>query len=175
MENITDLTKLICFDTETTGLSGSDEVLQLAIINGHGDILFDELFKPKHHTAWPHAEKVHHISPAMLENKNTIDSYMEDITRIIEKAQYYVGYNINFDIRLLKQSGVTIEPFYRDNRQQIDVMREFAHSYSKCKVNLSTCAEYFHYDWGSDKAHGALADAKATLYCFKQINTQNNI
>ncbi|SFH92195.1 DNA polymerase-3 subunit epsilon [Selenomonas ruminantium] len=170
MENITDLTKLICFDTETTGLSGSDEVLQLAIVNGHGDILFDELFKPKHHTAWPHAENVHHISPAMLENKNTIDYYMNDIARIIAEAQYYVGYNINFDIRMLKQSGFAVESFYRKKCRRIDVMKEFAHSYSKYKVNLSTCADYFHYDWGRDTAHGALADAKATLYCFRQMN-----
>ena len=100
---------------------------------------------------------------------NTIDYYMDDIARIIEGAQYYVGYNINFDIRMLKHSSVTVEPFYRENCQQIDVMREFAQAYSKYKVNLSTCADYFHYDWGKDIAHGALADAKATLYCFKQI------
>ena len=29
---------------------------------------------------------------------------------------------------------------------------------------LVTYADYYGYDWGSTKAHGALADALATLY-----------
>ena len=34
---------------------------------------------------------------------------------------------------------------------------------------LTTCARYYHYDWGNTKAHGALADALATLYCYKKM------
>lgn len=34
---------------------------------------------------------------------------------------------------------------------------------------LSTCAEYYGYDWGNDTAHDSLADCKATLFCYNAM------
>ena len=178
MPSQTDLTKIICFDTETTGLDSTAEILQLSIINAAEDVLFDEYIKPKHHRCWPQAEAVHHITPEMVADKDGIDAHAERIMEILEHAQYYVGYNILYDIRMLKQAGLPMAPFHREHVQVIDVMKNFAPIYGEANrarggfkwQNLSTCAKYFKYDWGSDKAHGALADTKATLYCFKKMN-----
>ena len=176
-ENV-DLRKIICFDTETTGLDGTAEILQLSIINAEEEVLFDEFLKPKRHTAWPQAEAVHHISPKMVEDKDPIDAHLPIISRILEEARYYIGYNILFDIRMLKQCGVAMSPFHRPQCRVIDIMRNFAPIYGNWDSlrgsyrwqNLATCAAYYQYDWGTDKAHGALADAKATLHCFKKMN-----
>lgn len=43
------LSDILIFDTETTGIfPKSEEILELAIVNGCGDILFNERFKPAH-------------------------------------------------------------------------------------------------------------------------------
>lgn len=172
-----DLTKIICFDTETTGLDGKAEILQLSIMNAAEEVLFNEYIKPKHHLSWPQAEEIHHISPKMVADKESIDAYYDRILDILNDAQYYIGYNILYDIRMLKQAGIPMSPFHREHVQVIDVMQHFAPIYGEPNPrrggfkwqNLSTCARYYQYDWGDDKAHGALADTKATLYCFKKM------
>ncbi|MBR2215011.1 MAG: 3'-5' exonuclease [Selenomonadaceae bacterium] len=172
-----DLTKLICFDTETTGLSKAAEILQLSIVDGTGQILFNELIKPSRATAWPEAERVHHITPDMVADKPEMSAFRSDIEAILAAAQYYIGYNVKFDLRMLKQCGISMTAFHRPGCQVIDVMQHFAPIYGEwnasrggfCWKNLETCAAYYNYDWGDEKAHGALADTKATLYCFKKM------
>ena len=34
--------------------------------------------------------------------------------------------------------------------------------------NLSTCADYFGYDWGEETAHNSLADCRATAFCYQK-------
>ena len=65
--------------------------------------------------------------------------------------------------------------------KRIDVMAPFARIYGDYNEywqnftwqKLVTYADYYGYDWGSTKAHGALADALATLYCYKKILAHN--
>jgi len=172
------LRDIICFDTETTGVGPGAEILQLSVMDGTGDVVFDEYIRPRHTTEWPEAERVHHISPAMVAEKETMDFHQERIAAILENAKIYVGYNILFDIRMLKYAGFSMEPFHRKGSQVIDVMRNFAPIYGDWNParnsyrwqKLETCAQYYRYDWGDEKAHGALADTRATLYCFKRMN-----
>jgi DNA polymerase-3 subunit epsilon len=181
--NEKDLKRLVCFDTETTGLDEQAEIVQLAIVNGLGDVLFDELIKPSHTDAWPQAEAIHHISPEMVADKETIDGHYDRIMEILNDAQYYVGYNILYDIRMLKQVGIPMDCFHRHGTRVIDVMKNFAPIYGEVNERyggfkwqkLIKCAEYYKYDWGSDKAHGALADTKATLFCFKEMARQKGL
>ena len=43
-----DLDEILIFDTETTGIfPDSEEILELAAINGLGEVLFHERFKPE--------------------------------------------------------------------------------------------------------------------------------
>ena len=169
---------IICFDTETTGVGPNAEILQLSIMDGMGDVLFDEYIRPRHTSCWPDAERVHHISPAMVADKESMDFHKECVAEILENAKAYVGYNILFDIRMLKYAGFSMAPFHREHVQVIDVMRNFAPIYGEWNSaknsyswqKLEVCAKYYQYDWGKEKAHGALADTRATLYCFKRMN-----
>ena len=43
---------VLILDTETTGLSYKDEVLQLSIINGAGEKIFNEYIKPVFNKKW---------------------------------------------------------------------------------------------------------------------------
>lgn len=103
----------VYLDTETTGLhpEEGDEILSLTIVDANGRLLFDERFKPKHKKEWPEAQAVNHISPDDVEHLTTIDAYMEQICRILDRiADEIVGYNVAFDIGFLKAAGATINP-----------------------------------------------------------------
>ena len=65
---------------------------------------------------------MNHISPDDVEHLTTIDAYMEQICRILDRiADEIVGYNIAFDIGFLKAAGATINP----DAAIIDTMQEF--------------------------------------------------
>ena len=168
----------ICFDTETTGLSAEkDEILELAITDENGNTLFHERFKPKRLTEWPEAQKVHGISPEDVKDCHIIDYYKREIQDIFDKATGYIGYNLSYDIGMLR--GPMSDIYISDRKPVIDVMKKFAKIYGeKCyygykNKKLTVCAEYYGYQW-TDKAHGALADTLATLYCHKAILEQKS-
>ncbi len=62
---------LIVLDGETTGLDlyrqdFPDEILQLSILDGSGQVLFHSYIRPYAHTSWPEAQAVNGISPEMV-------------------------------------------------------------------------------------------------------------
>ena len=171
----------IVIDTETTGLiAGCDELLQVSIINVDGETLLNSYIKPLFHDTWKEAERVNGISQSMVKNAPTIIEICADIQKIISQAKVIIGYNTDFDLGFLENTGIIIP----DNAEIIDVMKDFAEIYGEYSdfyeaykwQKLSTCANYFDYDWGNDKAHDSLSDCKATLYCYKKIrNIKENI
>lgn len=165
--------KIIVLDVETTGLDClCDEILQLSIIDGEGDTLFDEYIKPIKHIQWPQAENINGISPEMVKDKLTFECYKGEVQSIIDSADLIVGYNLNFDIWFLKYSGITID-FTKDF---YDVMLKFAAIYGEWSdyymdykwQKLTTCASYYCYEW-EENAHNSLGDCKATLYCYNKL------
>lgn len=167
------LEKILVFDTETTGFRSDDEVLTLAVVDGSGATVVDGMYAPVRKSAWPDAEKINRISPAMVADCSPIRTQQAELERLFNDPNtLLVGYNIEFDIRLLAQSGIRIT-----NSNRHDVMLAFSEfrkvpdarrgGYRWWK--LTECADYYRYDWGTSKAHGALADTLATLYCYQKM------
>lgn len=163
---------ILCFDCETTGTdSDNDEILQLSMVNGMGEVLFNELIKPHKTTSWPGAEKVNHITYDMVKNAQEISYYTERIQTLIERADVLVGYNIGFDLGFLASAGLTFK-----DKVIYDVMKEFSNQTGEWDeekkrykwYKLTSCAEHFKYQWKGE-AHDSLADAQATLYCYYRI------
>lgn len=163
--------KIILFDTETTGTTESDEILQLSIINGKGRILFNRYIKPYQKTSWPYAEKINGITPEKVSKCKTFNKYQKKIQKIFDKSEVLIAYNFDFDSRFLRQSGIRI-----DRRKIIlDPMIDFAEIYGE-EYNgsfkwqkLVTAAKYYGYEF---KAHDALEDIKATLFVARKIYEQ---
>ena len=166
----------VYLDTETTGLhpEEGDEILSLTIVDANGRLLFDERFKPKHKKEWPEAKAVNHISPDDVEHLTTIDAYMEQICRILDRiADEIVGYNIAFDIGFLKAAGATINP----DAAIIDTMQEFMDAFGNSNTGhryqpLSMAAERLGYNWTS-APHGSLSDTLACLAAQKCVDDHN--
>ena len=166
----------IVIDTETTGLDAdTDELLQVSIIDGQGNTLFNSYIKPLYTDEWSGAMAVNHITPQMVANAPNIIEVKQEINKIINSANVIVGYNILFDLEFLAAFGIE-----NSKATVIDVMQDFADIYGEwsdkygCNKwqKLTKCAEYYSYDWEDDTAHDSLADCKATLYCYKKIQKQ---
>ena len=72
-----DLDEILIFDTETTGIfPDSEEILELAAINGLGEVLFQERFKPEKKKSWPKAQAIHGIKPADVKECKPISDYL---------------------------------------------------------------------------------------------------
>lgn len=165
--------KVILFDTETTGTTESDEILQLSIINGKGRVLFNKFIKPYQKTSWPYAEKINGITPEKVSKCKTFDKYQKKIQKIFDKAEVLIAYNFDFDSRFLRQSGIRI-----DRRKKfLDPMIDFAEIYCERKSyngpfkwqKLVIAAKFYGYEF---KAHDALEDIKATLFVARRIYEQ---
>lgn len=154
--------KIAVIDTETTGLGEeNNEVLSLSIVGYNGEVLFNHLIKPQKRVRWPNAQEIHGISPADVKNEKTLIEYEGELQKFFDGSYLIVGYNVGFDIKMLKASGLNIRGI-----KTFDVMKE-AEKLNEYKTNLSECARMFGY--GNFEAHGSLADTKATAYCFKYL------
>ena len=85
-------------DTETTGLNqdGTDEVLEIAIVDSDGVTLLNTLVRPTRHTVWPEAQEIHGIRPQDVANAPTMASLLPKIAAICTDKMV-VFYNAPFD------------------------------------------------------------------------------
>jgi DNA polymerase-3 subunit epsilon len=165
--------KILVLDAETTGIPMSfdnsstidHEILQLAMIDGKGQILFNEYFKPEKHKVWPEAETINGITPPMLKDKLSVANYTNVIQSHIDTADLLIAYNFEFDYIFLRSIGINFV-----GKQYCDVMKRYALLRGKYEkyVSLKTCAKQLGYSF--DNTHDAVSDAKATLFCFMRLN-----
>lgn len=165
----------IVIDTETTGLNPDEgaEILQLSIINGAGETLYNQYFKPLFAESWNDAMAVNGITPEMVTDAPCIYEELPKIKAILYGAKRIIGYNTQFDLRMLDAAKIST-PY---GTEIVDVMLDFApifgayHEFFGSYVwqKLTTCAEYYGYDWGEDAAHDSLADCRATLFCYRKM------
>ncbi len=176
-----DLSKVISYDIETTGLSPKDDdIIQLAIVDGYGNELFNHYFKPKHKIN-VEAESVNHLDFDKLQQKQPFVNYMNEVQTIFCKADLLLGYNqLDFDNCFLQYNGIDL--VYKpsiDVKQMVaeewkaDNVKQKWHHSPYHRFHLSEAASMTGYDWGKGQAHDALADAKATAYVYRKLANQN--
>lgn len=165
--------RLIVLDLETTGLSNyRDDVLQLSVIDGDGNILINSYVKPYYNSLWEEAQRINNISPDMVADAPELHELVPKLKGIFESCDTIIGYNTLFDLSFLGFLDFSERPI-------IDVMDDFAPIYGEWSdyhgdykwQKLTTCAEYYGFDWNSiqENAHNSLGDCYATLYCYKKM------
>ncbi len=160
---------IIVIDTETTGLSSTDEIIQLSIVDGDANVLLDRYVKPYYKQAWPEAQAVNGISPEMVQGMPYLHELVPQLRGIIASAHTLVFYNAAFDLGMLDCCCD-----FSGGKKVVDVMTLFAPVYGEWSEKhncykwqkLQTCAQYFGYSF---EAHNSLNDAQATLHCYKSL------
>lgn len=163
--------RIACLDTESTSTGLSNEILELSIFNEQGELIHDQLYKPKKVRKWHYAERVHGISPQMVENKPYFSSHITKIQKIFKRSDMILGFAIDNDIRILEKYG-----FQKLTEKAMDVRDLYWAVFRDDKdidyyhvPSLVTCAGECGYKWRDGSAHSAMADAEATLFCFRYL------
>lgn len=93
----------LVIDTETTGSSAEDEVIELAIVRASdGMILFDEQFKPSKPIEY-FAQRIHGIRDIDLRNKPRIGEFWDKLNEILD-GKTVGAWNSPYDSRLFSQT-----------------------------------------------------------------------
>ena len=153
--------KTVYLDTETTGVSDDDEIVEITIIDDDGEPLINTLVKPVYHSSWPDAQRVHGIAPIDLRHAPTQSQISDDIRKTV-KGKRVVIYNAPYDSKYL--------PELEDAAEVRCAMREFA-DFNKSKwINLGNATKIVGYEW--EGAHRALADTKALRAVWKFLQKE---
>ena len=162
-----DPASVLVFDLETTGVSLKyAEILQISLTDGNGCVLFTSYVKPRHRKSWPRAEKINHISPAMVVNAPYFDEIRSRVQDLFNQAILIVGYNAkSFDIPIIERYGIVVP------QNRFDVMEEFR-LFTGRTINykLKHCAEYFHFSYNP---HDATEDTVTTASCMQALIRQD--
>ena len=153
--------KTVYLDTETTGISDDDEIVEITIIDDDGEPIVNTLVKPVYHSNWPGAERVHGISPIDVRHAPTQSQISDKIRDAVKDAQVVI-YNAPFDSKFL--------PELEDAAEIKCAMREFAEWNNSRWIKLTNATKIIGYEW--EGAHRALADTLALRAVWKAIKSK---
>ncbi len=98
-------------DTETTGLSPTDEVCQVAVLDAAGHVLLESLVKPRLPIG-EEARRVHGITDEMVAAAPPLDMLFPVLSYLLCE-RVVVTFNAAFDSRMIRQSLPTIDPVFQ--------------------------------------------------------------
>lgn len=156
----------IVIDTETTGLTKKDRILELAIIDWEsGNILFLSRFNPE--IPIPiEASNIHGIKDDDVKNCGYFRDSARELLPILETTDAVIGYNTKFDTDMLDAEygliGINVRwPTIVCAKRTWDVFEP------KIQRNLKNAYRRFAEKEGFANSHSALADVTATREVLK--------
>lgn len=159
----------IILDTETTGLSKTDQVIEIAAVNGLGAVLLDCRIKPTVEIN-PHAQAVHGISAASLANAPEWSAIHARFTSLIQ-GKTLIAFNAKFDLAMLQQSAYAHRrsiTFGKTGCAMELAVARFGSTNRYGSISLANATHAAGVTFQGE-AHSALGDALTTLALIKAI------
>jgi DNA polymerase-3 subunit epsilon len=114
----------VYLDTETTGLDRNAEIIEIAILDHDGSLLYESFVRPS--VAIPsEAIRVHHITNAMVEKAPTWPAIWPTVRGLLLGRMLAI-YNAEFDLRMMQQSLMRYRLPMRDRFNSMCVMEAYA-------------------------------------------------
>lgn len=157
----------VIIDTETTGLQG--QVIELAIVDAQGNIVYDGLFKPTCEIE-PGAEAVHNIKELMVSGAPSFAEEWPEIYRRIG-GRNIITYNAQFDSGRIRTTILDHHILGNLKDLDVDLMQTFTYyclmeEYQRYyqfqrwqKLHVACSQQNIEFD----QKHRALGDALAAL------------
>lgn len=99
--------KFLLLDTESTGLGYDDKVIDIALVDLDGNVVFESLVNPERSISLE-ASEVNGLKDLDVLNAPKFSDIKENIRKFIENKILLI-YNADFDTRILRQSGYEYE------------------------------------------------------------------
>lgn len=159
-------TGTVFIDTETTGLSKTDQVIEIAVIDGLGAVLMDCRIRPTVPIN-PHAQAVHGISARCLEGMPTWDRIHSRFQAAIE-GKTVVAFNATFDASIINQTAAAHRLCIRFERTECAMKLAASHLNTGSRISLANAAKAVGVRFDGN-AHSALVDIMTTLKIVRAI------
>ena len=158
-------------DTETTGLGDDAEIVEIAVVDSQGSIVFDSLVKPSRPIP-REASDIHGITnAAVADAPGFAQLWAAELKGVLRTAPHVAIYNADYDVRLITQSlendrdseatapGPALPVLWTST---LNSGESGTTTFSLTRGKLEAAAYQCGLDWEGD-AHRALADAKMSL------------
>ena len=140
--------RVLFFDLELTGVYDHDEIISISITNALGEVIMDTLVKPVRNKKWKRTEKIHGITPEMVQDSPTLDELIPRIKEIFAECDNLIAYGVSTDYSHIKYIYETMAE------------REALHEKTRCCAN--EFVRYIH-EHRPDVVHASLVDAMETM------------
>jgi DNA polymerase-3 subunit epsilon len=177
----------VIIDTETTGLTEDDEIIEIAIINMSGDVLLNTFVKPTRNIP-ADVINIHHITNEMVASAPSWAEIYPQVMEIIGHRKW-LAWNSRFDARLITQTSLitgqydglsaaeVIHEYDRIHHSQIDAKRTYSDWYGEFeedrqgfkKQHLAAAVAQQNVDVDG-AAHRALADCMMILGVLQSVS-----
>jgi DNA polymerase-3 subunit epsilon len=157
----------VLLDTETTGISAQDEIVQIAVLSPQEDILLNTLVRPTQSIP-PQSTAIHGITDADVVDAPSFPEVFEKL-QTITAGKTVIIYNAQFDLRLIRQTLTrhSVPSLGMDDDQAECAMLQYAAWYGEVWSDGG-------YKWqklrGGD--HTALGDCRATLALLRKMASE---
>jgi DNA polymerase III epsilon subunit-like protein len=166
--------RTVFLDTETTGLrgvyaGGTDEIVELAILDSCGNPIINQLVRPARRKSWPDAQRIHGISPVMVADAPTLHVILPEVCDAVEGCRVII-YNAAFDLQFFPKH------VFRESQVECAMLR-FAewkgdwnsfygnHRWHKLQVAAKVTGFNEDVNW-----HRALADTLACRHVWQYLS-----
>ena len=140
--------RVLFFDLELTGVYDHDEIISISITNALGEVIMDTLVKPVRNKKWKRTEKIHGITPEMVQDSPTLEELTPRIKEIFAECDNLIAYGVSTDYSHIKYIYET------------QAEREALHDKTRCCAN--EFVRYIH-EHRPDVVHASLVDAMDTM------------
>lgn len=172
------MTDFIILDTETTGLGGDAEIVEIAILDDQGNALLNTLVKPSKPIP-DDVIAIHGITNEMVADAPTWPDIKKQVCNLLVYNITY-AYNAPFDQRMLIQTAVLNggpSNMYSIVINMNCVMSEYVDKYQigYDHYSLANAATDLGITFDSLNPHRAASDCAVTLDVLRVINGQDPI
>ncbi len=162
----------VVFDSETTGLHGAVDFVEVAVINAQGEALFNSRVRPAPSERYPYdpieietgAFEVHGISEEMLKGEPTLSEVWPQLKKALDGRRLVI-YNSAYDAPILAEAAKR----YGLEAPELKATECAMNAYAKYVADWSNYRGGWTWQRLPNGTHSALADCRATLEVIRQM------